>query len=74
MVAHVGLPSLCFPQDTVRADGRTAEAVGGFEETPMDQKIVEKLERQIEEALADILIRRNKGWRWPLMPAGGRCN
>jgi hypothetical protein len=30
---------------------------------------VEKLEREIEEALADILIHRNKKWRWPLMPA-----
>jgi len=35
----------------------------------MDQKTVEKLEREIEEALADILIHRNEKWRWPLMPA-----
>jgi len=35
----------------------------------MDQKTVKNLEREIEKALVEILIHRNKGWRWPLMPA-----
>ena len=35
----------------------------------MDQKIVRKLERELEKAIADVVIVRNKNWKYPLMPS-----
>jgi len=35
----------------------------------MDQKIVRTLESDIEKAIAEILLRRAKGWFVPLLPS-----
>lgn len=35
----------------------------------MDQKIVRKLERELEKAITDVVILRNKNWKYPLMPS-----
>ena len=35
----------------------------------MDQKTVRKLENEIEQAIADIVVVRNKKWKYPLMPS-----
>ena len=35
----------------------------------MDQKTVRKLERELEKAIAEVVIVRNKNWMYPLMPS-----
>jgi len=35
----------------------------------MDQKTVRKLERELEQAIAEIVIARNKNWKFPLRPS-----
>lgn len=35
----------------------------------MDQKTVRKLERDLEKAIADVVIVRNKNWKYPLLPS-----
>ena len=35
----------------------------------MDQKIVRKLERELEKAITDVVIIRIKNWKYPLMPS-----
>jgi hypothetical protein len=35
----------------------------------MDQKAVRKLERELEKAIAEVVIIRNKNWKYPLMPS-----
>ena len=35
----------------------------------MDQKTVRKLERELEKAIAEVVIIRNKNWKYPLMPS-----
>ena len=35
----------------------------------MDQKTVRKLERELEKAIADVVIVRNKNWKYPLLPS-----
>ena len=35
----------------------------------MDQKVVRKLEKEIEKAIADVVIVRNKNWKFPLLPS-----
>jgi hypothetical protein len=35
----------------------------------MDQKTVRKLERELEKAIAEVVIVRNKNWKYPLMPS-----
>ena len=35
----------------------------------MDQKTVRKLERELEQAIAEVVIIRNKNWKYPLLPS-----
>jgi len=35
----------------------------------MDQKTVRKLERDLEKAIAEVVIVRNKNWKYPLLPS-----
>ena len=35
----------------------------------MDQKTVRKLEREIEKAIAEVVIVSNKNWKYPLLPS-----
>lgn len=35
----------------------------------MEQKTVRKLERELEEAIAEVVILRNKKWKYPLLPS-----
>ena len=35
----------------------------------MDQKSVRKLERELEKAIAEVVIVRNKNWKYLLMPS-----
>ena len=35
----------------------------------MDPKTVRKLERELEKAMAEVVIVRNKKWKYPLMPS-----
>ncbi len=34
----------------------------------MDQKTVRKLERELEQVIAEVVIIRNKNWKCPLLP------
>ena len=35
----------------------------------MEQRIVRRLERELEEAIADVVIVRNGSWKYPLLPS-----
>ena len=35
----------------------------------MDPKTVRKLERDLEKAIADVVILRNKNWKYPMLPS-----
>lgn len=35
----------------------------------MDQKTVRKLERELEKAIADVVVIGNKNWKYPLLPS-----
>ncbi len=35
----------------------------------MDQKTIHKLEKELEKAIAEVVIVRNKNWKYPLMPS-----
>ena len=35
----------------------------------MEQKTVRKLENEIEQAIAEVVVVRNKKWKYPLMPS-----
>ena len=35
----------------------------------MDQKTVRKLERELEQVIAEVVIIRNKNWKYPLLPS-----
>ena len=35
----------------------------------MDPKTVRKLENELEKAIAEVVIVRNKKWRYPLLPS-----
>ena len=35
----------------------------------MDKKTVSKLERELAQAIAEVVIVRNKKWKYPLMPS-----
>ena len=35
----------------------------------MDEKTVRKLEREIEKAIAEVVIVSNKNWKYPLLPS-----
>lgn len=35
----------------------------------MDQKVVRKLERDLEKAIVEVVILRNKKWKYPLLPS-----
>ena len=35
----------------------------------MDQKTVRKMEREHEEAIAKVVIVRNKNWKYPALPS-----
>jgi len=35
----------------------------------MDQKIARKLEKELEQAIAEVVIVRNKNWEYPLLPS-----
>jgi len=36
---------------------------------PMDRETVNKLERDLEKAIAEVVIVRNKNWKYPLLPS-----
>ena len=35
----------------------------------MEQQTVRKLERELEKAIAEVVIVRNKKWKYPLLPS-----
>ena len=35
----------------------------------MDPKTVRKLERDLEKAIVEVVVHRNKNWNYPLMPS-----
>ena len=35
----------------------------------MDQKTVRKLEGELEKAIIEVVILRNKNWKYPLLPS-----
>jgi hypothetical protein len=35
----------------------------------MDPKTVRKLERDLEKAIVEVVVHRNKNWKYPLMPS-----
>lgn len=35
----------------------------------MDKRTINKLERELTRAMADVVIARNKKWKYPLMPS-----
>jgi len=35
----------------------------------MDEKTVHRLEREVEKAIAEVVIVRNKNWKYPLLPS-----
>jgi len=35
----------------------------------MEQRIVRKLEQELEKAIAEVVIVRNKKWKYPLLPS-----
>ena len=35
----------------------------------MDQRTVRKLERDLEKAIVEVVVTRNKNWKYPLLPS-----
>ena len=35
----------------------------------MDQKVVRKLVKELEKAIVEVVIVRNKNWKFPLLPS-----
>lgn len=35
----------------------------------MDKRTIDKLERELAQAIAEVVIVRNKKWKYPLMPS-----
>jgi len=35
----------------------------------MDQRTVRKLERDLEKAIVEVVVHRNKNWKYPLLPS-----
>ena len=35
----------------------------------MDQRTVRKLERDLEKAIVEVVVHRNKNWKYPLVPS-----